>query len=70
MKIRYTLLYLVVACSVFTLSAQHKYTLEECIEIALENNRNIKQQELNKHQKEIAYSQARADLLQIGRAHV
>ena len=63
MKIRYTLLYLVVACSVFTLSAQHKYTLEECIEIALENNRNIKQQELNKHQKEIAYSQARADLL-------
>ena len=63
MKIRYTLLYLVVACSVFTLSAQHKYTLEECIEIALENNRNIKQQELNKHQNEIAYNQARADLL-------
>ena len=63
MKIRYTLLYLVVACSMFALSAQHKYTLEECIEIALENNRNIKQQELNNQQRQIAYSQARADLL-------
>lgn len=63
MKIRYTLLYLAVVCSVFTLSAQQKYTLQECIEIALENNRNIKQQELNRYQKEIAYNQARADLL-------
>ena len=63
MKIRYTLLYLAIVCSVFTLSAQQKYTLQECIEIALENNRNIKQQELNRYQKEIAYNQARADLL-------
>jgi outer membrane protein len=47
----------------FGLSAQQKYTLEECVEIALENNRNIKQQELNNQQREIAYSQARADLL-------
>jgi outer membrane protein len=47
----------------FGLSAQHKYTLEECVEIALENNRNIKQQELNNQQRQIAYSQARADLL-------
>jgi outer membrane protein len=47
----------------FSLSAQHKYTLEECVEIALENNRNIKQQELNNQQRQIAYSQARADLL-------
>ncbi len=63
MKIRYTLLYIAVACSLFGLSAQQNYTLQECIEIALENNRNIKQQELNNQQRQIAYSQARADLL-------
>ena len=40
-----------------------QYTLEECINIALQNNRTIKQQELNKAQREIAYSQARSDLL-------
>lgn len=62
MKIRYILLLLTVS-TMFGLSAQQKYTLEECVEIALENNRNIKQQELNNQQREIAYSQARADLL-------
>ena len=62
MKTRYILLLLTVS-SMFGLSAQQKYTLEECVEIALENNRNIKQQELNNQQREIAYSQARADLL-------
>lgn len=40
-----------------------QYTLEECINIALQNNRTIKQQELNKARSEIAYSQARSDLL-------
>lgn len=40
-----------------------QYTLEECIDIALQNNRTIKQQELNRAQREIAYSQARSDLL-------
>ena len=45
-----------------TLSAQN-FSLEECVEIALQNNRTIKQQELNKAQREIAYSQARSDLL-------
>lgn len=44
------------------LSAQN-YSLEQCVEIALQNNRTIKQQELNKAQREIAYSQARSDLL-------
>lgn len=62
MKTRY-ILFLIAFSSVFALSAQQQYTLQECIEIALENNRNIKQQELNKEQKEIAYSQARTDLL-------
>lgn len=44
-------------------SAQQKLTLQECIDIALQNNRNIKEQQLNKQQREIAYNQARADLL-------
>lgn len=44
-------------------SAQQKLTLEQCIDIALENNRNVKQQELTKQSREVAYSQARADLL-------
>ncbi len=54
---------LIIVSTIFTASAQKQYTLMECIEIALENNRNIKQQELNSRQREIAYSQARADLL-------
>jgi len=40
-----------------------QYTLEECIEIALQNNRTIKQQELSREQSKIAYTQARNDLL-------
>lgn len=63
MKTRYILFLLTVICNLLALSAQQKYTLQECVDIALENNRNIKQQELNKQQTEIAYSQARADLL-------
>ncbi len=38
-------------------------TLEECVNMALENNRNIKQQELSKSQTEIAYLQARNEYL-------
>lgn len=61
MKLKYTLvaLFSVFVCSI---SAQ-QYTLEECIETALNNNRNIKQQMLNKQQREIAYSQAKSDIL-------
>ena len=61
MKIRYTLLAFLSVC-VFSISAQ-QYTLEECVETALNNNRNIKQQMLNKQQREIAYSQAKSDIL-------
>lgn len=50
-------------CCLFPATAQQKYTLAECIDIALENNRNIKQQEIGRQQREIAYGQARADLL-------
>lgn len=57
------LVILLAGCTLFAGQAQHRYTLQECIEIALENNRNIKQQTLDTQQKEIAYRQARADLL-------
>ncbi len=50
-------------CLASVVSAQQQLTLEQCIAIALENNRNVKQQELNKQNREIAYNQARADLL-------
>ena len=61
MKKNFILIFLCVA-PLFA-SAQQQLTIEQCVEIALKNNRNIKQQELNKAQREIAYSQARADLL-------
>lgn len=64
MQIRYKILSLLILIgSLFPIAAQQKYTLLECIDIALENNRDIKQQELNWQQRQIAYSQARADLL-------
>lgn len=64
MQIRIIITSLLLTCgTLFTVSAQQQYTLLECIDIALENNRNIKLQELNRQQREIAYSQARADLL-------
>ncbi|MDD3077952.1 MAG: TolC family protein [Paludibacter sp.] len=43
--------------------AEQKMTLQECIDMALENNRNIKQRELERKTKEIAYKQARLNLL-------
>ena len=58
-----TILTCLLVAGTFTLPAQRQYTLFECIEIALENNRDIKQRALGKQQREIAYSQARADLL-------
>lgn len=51
------------SCAPVLVSAQQNLTLQECINIALENNRNIKQQKLTKEQRQIAFSQARADLL-------
>lgn len=63
MNIKYLLVLIAVSFSLLGLSAQGQYTLQECIDIALANNRNIKQQALNKKQREIAYSQARTDLL-------
>lgn len=61
MKLRY--IFLSVLSAFFLNAYAQKYTLEECVSIALENNRNIKQQMLNKQQREIAYAQAKNDLL-------
>lgn len=44
-------------------SAKNTLTLQQCIDTALLNNRNVKQQELTRKTKEIAYDQARMDLL-------
>ena len=64
MQIKIIVTSLLLTCgTLFGVSAQRQYTLMDCIDIALENNRNIKQQELNRQQREIAYSQARAELL-------
>lgn len=43
--------------------AQNIMTLEQCIDSALNRNRNVKQQELNRKSREIAYEQARLNLL-------
>lgn len=58
-----TLALLLCGCILPSAAQQRGYTLQECIDIALENNRNIKQQKISRQQREIAYSQARADLL-------
>ena len=58
-----TIFFSLLVAGTLSLSAQQQYTLLECIDIALENNRNIKQQELGRQQRAIAYNQARADLL-------
>ncbi len=42
-----------------SINAQNILTLDECINIALENNRNIKQEIINKKAVEINYNQAR-----------
>lgn len=44
-------------------SAQKPWTLQQCVDTALANNRNVKQQALTKKTKEIAYQQARQNLL-------
>jgi len=44
-------------------SAQRVWTLEQCIDTALVNNRNIKQQKLAYQSKEIAYKQSKSNLL-------
>ena len=60
---KFTIITLLCAFSISGMAQQLQLTLQQCIDIALENNRNIKQQELNRQSREIAFNQARADLL-------
>ncbi|MDR0873822.1 MAG: TolC family protein [Prevotellaceae bacterium] len=55
-------LYLCAACFCGNISAQ-AYSLQQCIDLALENNRQVKQQSLSKQERDIAYRQARQNLL-------
>jgi outer membrane protein len=43
--------------------AQRPWTLQQCVDTALANNRNVKQQSFLKKSKDIAYEQARQNLL-------
>lgn len=56
---------IIITCLLTTLTvkSQTVFTLQQCIDTALYHNRNIKQQELNRQSREIAYEQARMDLL-------
>ena len=44
-------------------SAQKPWTLQQCVDTALANNRNVKQQALTRKTREISYQQARMNLL-------
>ena len=58
-----TLTFTLLLFSVFAVNAQRSWTLQECIDTALENNRNIKQREIVREQNKIMYSQAKLNLL-------
>ncbi len=62
MKISY-IIALLLAINVFASYANTPLSLEQCIDSALENNRNVKLQKLSKENQQIAYAQARANLL-------
>jgi outer membrane protein len=60
-----TKIYMIMGALLVTLlaNAQKPWTLQQCVDTALTNNRNVKQQALVKKNKEIAYDQARKNLL-------
>ena len=49
--------------TLFVSAQQQPWTLQQCVDTALNNNRNIKQKELSRKVNEIAYQQARYNLL-------
>jgi len=60
-----TKIYMVVGALLVTIlaSAQKPWTLQQCVDTALANNRNVKQQALTRKTREISYQQARMNLL-------
>lgn len=59
-KVSTAIIFILISTVTFS---QKVYTLQECIDLALENNRDIHQQKLTYKQLEIAYNQARTDML-------
>ena len=62
MRTNYFLTITLIFCTL-QISAQRVWTLQECVDTALMNNRNIKQQRLNYKSKVISYNQAKSDRL-------
>lgn len=62
MRTNYFLTIILIFCTL-QISAQRVWTLQECVDTALMNNRNIKQQRLNYKSKVISYNQAKSDRL-------
>ena len=62
MERKYVIIFLLFVCF-SNLKAQQTLTLQQCVDRALENNRQIKSQSLVKQEREIAYRQARQNLL-------
>lgn len=62
MRTNYFLTIILIFCTL-QVSAQRVWTLQECVDTALMNNRNIKQQRLNYKSKVISYNQAKSDRL-------
>lgn len=62
MKIKY-LVIIALLCLPFITHAQQQWTLQQCVDSALANNRTVKQQALVKQTRDIAYKQARQNLL-------
>lgn len=58
-------IFLIIGALITTMlaTAQQPWTLQQCVDTALANNRNIKQQALTKKNREIDYKQARLNLL-------
>ena len=62
MKTKIIILFCALSASML-LSAQKPWTLQQCVDTALANNRNVKQQALTRKTREISYQQARQNLL-------
>ncbi len=60
---RKTILIIAAFLTALIASAQKPWTLQQCVDTALANNRNIKQRELIRQTNEIAWQQARNNLL-------
>ena len=62
MKIKKNIFVIFLSIPLFV-GAQNQLTLQQCVDTALANNRNVKQQALTKKTREIEYDQARKNLL-------